>query len=181
MVDQAILYKNAFAFEGMQVRLHSDAYGDIPGVRAIFSANRTALDAYEKSGQEVVFGVEICDAGGNTLSTLYFDVNPDGEYTGKNGTKDAIIREVGENSLAFAYTVIFDTTATQTAEYYEIEFAYRFFLEVDGVRNVQDAVVSENFGKTVSAAEVYEYFSQMDGFADDAVVTMVTNAVNAAE
>ena len=187
VIDQAILYKNAFAFEGVQVRLHSDTAGDIPGVRAIFSANRSVLESYAALGRKVAFGVEICDVNGNALSELYFYTNDEGAYAGTNTvladgkTVDAIIREVGDNSLAFAYTVIFDTTATQTAEYYGIEFAYRFFLEVDGVRNVQDAVVSESFGKTVSAAEVYEYFSRMDGFADDAVVTMVTNAVNAAE
>ena len=180
LIDQALVYKAGFNFEGVQVRLQSDVYGDMPGVRAIFSVNRTAIEAYAALGKAITFGVEICNASGATLSTLYFTVNRavDAEgnvtytYTGKNGEADAIIREVGDNSLAFAYTVIFDEKAVQTAPYYEFEFGYRFFMEVDGLRNNADAIYSPTFEGTISAAEAYRYF-YANGYANDRVVQSV--------
>jgi hypothetical protein len=179
MINEALLYKNAFAFEGVQVRLQS-ASGDLPGVRAIFSANKNVINAYAASGKDVAFGVEICDASGKALAELRFTAK-DGVYAGTNTvlasgkTSDAVIREVGENSLAFAYTVTFGEGA-QSAAYYETEFGYRFFVEVDGLRNIVEAVRSDAFDATVCAAEAYRYFYE-NGYADDRVVSAVIAAL----
>ena len=174
-------------FEGVQVRLQSASEADdMPGVRAIFSVDREVIEAYADLGRNVSFGVEICDVNGNTLSTLYFTANrtmdEEGnvvyKYTGKNGTADAIFCEVGKKSLAFAYTVIFNTEGVQTKEYYNYEFTYRFFMEVDGLRNnaqmLGDSPLFESptFKETISAAEAYRHFYE-NGYENDRVVAGV--------
>ena len=186
LIDQALVYSAGFTFEGVQVRVQSaNEANDMPGVRAIFSVNRAAIEAYADLGKAITFGVEICDANGNMLSVLTFSVNRkvDAEgnvtykYEGKNGEQEAKIREVGENSLAFAYTVIFDNANVQTAPYYEYEFAYRFFMEVDGLRNNANMLKSQAFEDTISAAEAYRYF-YTHGYDNDRVVKSVITELN---
>ena len=136
------------------------------------------LDAYAEISENFAFGVEICDASGRTLAILRFAPDGDAGYRGTNtlasgvSAGKAIITPVGENSLAFAYTVIFDTEDTRTAAYYNVEFGYRFFFEVNGLRHNAEWMTSDTFGDTVSAADAYRYFYK-NGFADDSVVTSV--------
>ena len=184
LINEALVYKAAFAYEGIQVRLQSKAsIADMPGVRAIFTANKGVLDAYAEISKDLAFGVEICDVSGKTLAILRFAPDGDAGYSGTNtlasgaSAGKAIITPVGENSLAFAYTVIFDTAQTQTADYYNVEFGYRFFFEVNGLRHNVNTLNSDTFGDTVSAAEAYDYFYK-NGFADDSVVAGVVNTLN---
>ena len=184
MINEALVYKAAFAYEGIQVRLQSKAsVADMPGVRAIFTANKSVLDAYAEISKDFAFGVEICDVNGKALAILRFAPDGEGNYSGTNtlasgvSAGKAIITPVGENSLAFAYTVIFDTAETQTAAYYNVEFSYRFFFEVNGLRHNAEVMTSDTFGDTVSAAEAYRYF-YANGFADDGVVAGVMKELN---
>ena len=182
VLDEALLYKAAHGFNGLQVRLEGGSDERIPGVRAIFEVNKTLLEAYAARGNKVAFGVEICDAGGNALEELYFYKGEDG-YVGiktllaaEKGPIEAAIREVGENSLAFAYTVIYGEEG-QTAEYYNLEYSYRFFLEADGVRHNAEILDCGTFGDAISATEAYRYFYNDLDYTDDAVVNMVIGTV----
>ena len=178
-------------FAGYQVRLDSGSqFANYAGVRAVYDVDLERIEEYCKStGKQVALavGVTVGDETAATLQLVY-KWNAETEelelaMSNNSATGEAVSvveREVGGKTVqSFFYTVTFKGEDF-TKELLTSEFGYLYGIALGGDVIGGDApettylfnVKSQNFGATVSAAEVYSYFNA-NGYADDAMVAAV--------
>ena len=187
-------------FEGYQVRLDSgSALANYAGVRAVYKVNLDKIEAICKDeDMEVGLSVNVT-VGGTAAATLNFlftwdseaeELKVEGENkVGENDPvpADLVVEEIdGKKIGTFYYTVTYKGESFTEANLAK-EFGYTYaigigadILAADYDRGYEFTVVSQNFGETVTASEVYGYFYN-HGYAEDAVVKSVYDLLAAGD
>ncbi len=190
----------ALTFAGYQVRIDTGyASNTYAGVRAVFDIDTALVAELLETEEEVLLSVDIkrdgearviltilyTQAGGTTPVSVTKTVLSTGATTAYSA--DNIIErenEAGETVTSFVYAVTYQGD-TATKENYEIEFSYAYSVATGSGLTTAAAsyaghtlsdVVSETFGETVSAKELYTYFANLPEFADDTLVKGVVAA-----
>ena len=177
-------------FAGYQVRLDSgSAFANYAGVRAVYDVDLARIEAICKTGEQVGLLVNVT-VGGSVATSLRIVyawdaeadslvvIESDNEATGEAVSVVTRTTADGREVASFYYTVTFKD-ADFTADYLEREFGYSYVIALGETLMTDDAdeafyfnVTSQNFGDTVTAAEVYEYFYE-NGYESDAMVAAV--------
>ena len=187
-------------FEGYQVRLDSGSVlANYAGVRAVYKVDLDKIEAICKDeGMEVGLSVNVT-VGGTAAATLNFlftwdseaeELKVEGENkVGENDPvpADLVVEEIdGKKIGTFYYTVTYKGESFTEANLAK-EFGYTYaigigadILAADYDRGYEFTVVSQNFGETVTASEVYGYFYN-HGYAEDAVVKSVYDLLAAGD
>ena len=187
---------DAVTFAGYQVCVDTGAaIHNKVGVRATFDVDKALLAELAANGATVKFGAELYVAGDDTAkAALEFSYNAEtGEITGINTTSpedptaapssDAKLYERtladGSKVTSFNYTLVYTAEHAADPTVLAKEFSYKYYIEIDGEKYVLSA--HSRFGETVSAFELYEYFSTTERYAEDRVVNAVVALLPAAD
>ena len=174
MYQKATYSLGALTFAGYQVRIDTGAVSqNYAGVRGVFDVNEEIVKTLA-ADETVTLTVAIKLDGvvGSTIAITY-DAETDtleGVMTTGDKTEDVIFYE-RDGKTSFNYTVVYKGDAA-TAANYAVEYSYAYTITVGGAA-VDFAVKSETFGETVSAFELYEYFSNLPEYENDRVIAGV--------
>ena len=183
-------------FEGYQVRLDSGSVlANYAGVRAVYKVDLDRIEEICKTGKEVGASVSVTvDGNEAAVLTFFFAWDSENEAliiegTNTVGDNDPIAADIvveeqnGKTVGTFYYTVTFKGDSF-TVDNLQKEFGYAYAIGYgDDIKGgVYDkgytfGVSTQNFGDTVSAIEVYDYFFA-HGYHEDPVVQSVCDLPN---
>lgn len=155
--NSALQIDDYITFEGFSAAL----YGT-PGLRSIYTVDRTALKSLEKAGYSVKVGALVAIKGDRDIADITLKttqqviaktVYSDGELT------DSVLEET-DDSFSFALTTRFDTQNSNA--YYREALLYRAFmtLEKDGkIKTFYLDAESDTFGHSVTIEEISLLFA----------------------